>query len=381
MKFSVVGSAVSAVQLFRDLTDAGWVAGPLVLNGELRAAVAETGVPLTLAAAAEDVFTTGDVDCIVVAVEDVDESLSLIRNLLQAERHVIVLPPEKASAAYAHELHLLLDEYHHAVIPVIGRLWLADLPAGQCRLTGETAETVQIQCEAETSPGPSLDELQARLVDAVCAVGGPWSQVTVIETAAPDGTVLARMLTLGTSQKSTLPTPVVPPATIQIRTVRSGDRMSPVLTKQSADGTSCTMSFRPQCAVAATAAELCESPARCVEWMTAFATTYEIKDAAVRSIAKRRTIDIHFDSGGERSVFKGQMAVMGCGVLLLTLLAFIVLSMIDHAVNMPTVVRRIVEFCLLTPLVVFSLLQFLLPLARTPSRSGLSSAASDDEVQ
>ena len=50
---------------------------------------------------------------------------------------------------------------------------------------------------------------------------------------------------------------------------------------------------------------------------------FEVLDAVRRSLARRRTIDLHFETTSERSLFKTQMTAIGCGVLLLTLFAFV----------------------------------------------------------
>lgn len=49
----------------------------------------------------------------------------------------------------------------------------------------------------------------------------------------------------------------------------------------------------------------------------------EIGASARRSLARRRTIEIHHEDGSERNQFKSQMTAVGCGVLLWTLLTAI----------------------------------------------------------
>lgn len=50
---------------------------------------------------------------------------------------------------------------------------------------------------------------------------------------------------------------------------------------------------------------------------------YEIAEAAQRSLKRRRTIDLHFETTSERSQFKTHMATIGCGVILWTLFGLI----------------------------------------------------------
>ncbi|MCA9065200.1 MAG: hypothetical protein KDA96_19160 [Planctomycetaceae bacterium] len=367
MRFSVVGSLAGARDLMVQLTSAGWQPGPHVLSGPLAASVAESALPVSLAASAEDVFTQPGTDLIVVAIDDAEQSLQLVRQIAQADCHVIILPPDDASAAYAHELHLLFDETSRAVIPVVGRMRFShpfhDSPVLPIRLE----QLRQISLEAEfpaDATAQQLTDIQCQLIDMACASGAPYSQVTVIQTTAPDGRPLARTITLAASAQSRT---LIPPATIRLQSTSECQPAPVRFCGEASDGQRLAFDVQAQLQIASLAERLCIDRSLCVAWLTAFDATMEISDASQRSIAKRRTIDVHFDSGGERSVFKGQMAAIGCGLLLLTLFAFVVLLMLDQAFRFPVVVKHIVEIGLLTPLVLFSLLQLLLPLTRTPS--------------
>jgi len=52
---------------------------------------------------------------------------------------------------------------------------------------------------------------------------------------------------------------------------------------------------------------------------------FEILDAAHRSVTRRRTIDLYFETTSERSIFKTQMTAVGCGLLSITLFAVVLL--------------------------------------------------------
>jgi hypothetical protein len=60
---------------------------------------------------------------------------------------------------------------------------------------------------------------------------------------------------------------------------------------------------------------------------------FEVLDAVRRSLARRRTIDLHFETTSERSLFKTQMTAIGCGVLLLTLFAVIGLLVLGSVLD------------------------------------------------
>jgi hypothetical protein len=70
---------------------------------------------------------------------------------------------------------------------------------------------------------------------------------------------------------------------------------------------------------------------------------YEMLDAARRSVRRGRTIELHFEETSERSQFKTQMTALGCGVLLLTMLAVIALLIIGAAFDARTSVERNAE--------------------------------------
>jgi len=54
----------------------------------------------------------------------------------------------------------------------------------------------------------------------------------------------------------------------------------------------------------------------------------EIGAAARRSFLRRRTVDVHFAEGSERSHFKSQMTAVGCGVLLWTMFSMIAMLLV-----------------------------------------------------
>jgi myo-inositol 2-dehydrogenase/D-chiro-inositol 1-dehydrogenase len=53
------------------------------------------------------------------------------------------------------------------------------------------------------------------------------------------------------------------------------------------------------------------------------ARAFEIMEATERSLRRRRTIDLHFETTSERSQFKTHMATIGCGVILWTMFGII----------------------------------------------------------
>ncbi len=98
----------------------------------------------------------------------------------------------------------------------------------------------------------------------------------------------------------------------------------------------------------------------------------EVVDAAQRSLNRRRTIDLHHETLSERAIFKTQMAAMGCGVLLLTLLLMLGYLAVAGMAPLDDRLLRLFRLLVFAPLFVFLLLQLLLPLTRTGHQEAAS---------
>jgi predicted dehydrogenase len=85
----------------------------------------------------------------------------------------------------------------------------------------------------------------------------------------------------------------------------------------------------------------------------------EIAAAVQRSLARGKTIELYDDEVSEEATFKGMMAVGGCGLLLLALLAFFTAAVVE-GLNLPFrehLLWRLWPVYLLAPIVIFLLLQ------------------------
>src|SRR5262249_50937073 len=85
---------------------------------------------------------------------------------------------------------------------------------------------------------------------------------------------------------------------------------------------------------------------------------FETVDATHRSVARRRTIELHFEPMSERAMFKTQMTAIGCTVLMATLLLVLLYLMVASMVPLPQFVLNILRTLVFAPLVIFLLLQF-----------------------
>ncbi len=98
------------------------------------------------------------------------------------------------------------------------------------------------------------------------------------------------------------------------------------------------------------------------------ARAVELVEAAQRSVRRRRTIDVYFETPSERSLFKTQMTAVGCSLIVLTLLAVVLYLVLAATIGMPPLMKKILVGLIFLPLGMFLALQLLVFVARPASR-------------
>ena len=98
------------------------------------------------------------------------------------------------------------------------------------------------------------------------------------------------------------------------------------------------------------------------------AKAVELVDAVERSVRRRRTIDVYFETPSERGIFKTQMTAVGCSLLMLTLAAVIFYLLLAATVEMPPLMKRVLVVLIFLPLGAFLALQVLVFVARPAGR-------------
>ncbi|MEY2725764.1 MAG: hypothetical protein RLZZ458_1631 [Planctomycetota bacterium] len=369
MKLALIGSNLNALPLLQELQrcadielTASAISGPLLDQCAGR-------IPLQLAATSEDALLQRDLQLVLLALDDCDEILRLTRAAVQADRHVAVcLPLLTASAALVFELQLIADEAQTAVLPIVPRWQLRDLPPTALQLGLVPGEIRQLLLElsfGDATP-EQLTEATRTGLDLLSAAGFRYSQVTCLDAAAPGGLLLSRLITLGAQADAESP---LPPATLQLRpesggtgmlraVLNSGSVVEYPLVSGEADV------YFPRLRW------FMEDRARAAPLLEAASTTLELCEAAAKSVRRRRTVDVHFDAGTERSVFKSQMTAMGCGVLTWLMFSMVVLLMAGQLFDLPDWFWRAARVLWIAPVVLFLAAQFLLPLARDRSGPG-----------
>jgi hypothetical protein len=347
----------------------------LYVSGELAQQLIDRCLPVRTAASAEEAAYSPESEAVIVAAATSEECVAVARNASQAGKPVIVFPPDDVSAATVFELLLLLEESTVAVVPVMARSQLSSLEGGRHQLPIDVSSVRQVQLDVALPAVPEGDQTSERAerqlrdamidgLDWIDATGLKYSQITVLDSRATDGSLLSRLVTLNAGTEAERP---LPPATLTIRP--SVDAVAPPALRVIADSNSVAeFAVDPHRSLLPTLTKLMESRETCSAWLESFASTLELSEAAGRSLRRRRTVDVHFDSGSERGVFKSQMTAIGCGVLSFMLISLVALLIAGRLLNLPDRAMKTLRVLWLAPLVLFLLLQFLLPLTRSRQR-------------
>ena len=363
MKFAIAGNNPTAIDVLRELAGSSeHVLSRCALSGELAAAVSGSGIPVLLAATVEDALLAGDVDVVVVAIDDLDESLRIVRAAVQADRHVVVIPPAFCSPAYSFELHLILDECQRGILPLLPRTALTEIPlsAADLRLEVQATRQLSVDVPLHNSTKSALRSALICGLDYLSASGFRFTQVTALEANAPDGSLLSRLITLSAATTADKP---LPPAMLTMKPAPV-PQTDIVLQIVRGDGTTQGVPIVRAAKVLDRITTICQSRELCGKWMESFSVTLELAEAVDKSLRRRRTVDVHFDSGSEKGVFKSQMTAIGCGVLTFMMLGMVAYLILAQLVPLPDTVLHILRILWIAPLVLFLIAQALLPLAR-----------------
>jgi hypothetical protein len=366
MKFSVIGNNAAAFGLLQELVSSQQHSlSRCAISGGLAESVAAAALPVQLAANPEEAMLEPSVNAVVVALDDPEEVLRISRAASQAERHVVVFPPLNCSPAFSFELHLVLDESKHSIVPVIGRLSLKERAADAHALTFSASDVQQIILELPVANAANTMAQQTlRGLDLLSACGFQYSQVTALESLAPDGTILSRLVTLNSQPSSEH---IAPPATLMLKPSGAASGASPLRVNR-ADGSVQDLTVVEPPVLLPGIVWLCEHREACSQWMESFSVTLELAEAVAKSLRRRRTVDVHFDSGSERGVFKSQMTAIGCAVLTFMMFGMVGYLIIAQLTTLPNWILHTARILWIAPLVIFLIAQALLPVAR--ERSG-----------
>ena len=337
-----------------------------------------------------------NIDAVIVAagVPDVEEC---VKQIAAAGKPVLFLPDGDPASSLVYELALVGDDTHVPLVPLFllrATDFLRDL--GRELRSGSWGKPLHLQWERSVAVGKnphgppvlSPGDVHRALVhdaDLLRELGGNYSQVTAVRSGETDQGFSMITVTLAGAG--------LPTATWTARAVRKDPSFELRITANSGDMT-LTAHSRPEQISGQTAVSFeiagdfpgldqirsgsQKSSATTVldhfsaavsgeasppDWSDLIRAT-EIVEAMKRSLRRRRTIDLHFETTSERSQFKTQMTAIGCGLMTMTLLSFVFLLIAGAIFNVHPMVMEIARVGIFVPLVLFLLLQFLLFLSR-----------------
>lgn len=340
-----------------------------------------------------------DVDAVIVAGHR-DDVLDAARQLAAASKPLVVLADARQGLPWVYELTLARDEAHVPLVPVFWERLSA--AAGQLRgamAAGAFGRLLHLQLDrtiavAGSPPLLTAGEIERALlsdVDLLRSLGGDYDQITALYTGAATGRISRATVTLAGSQLPEALWSLRPDdgaAGFELR-VAGESGHAELRVRDETGETVLTINGERQPAddaelVGDTALRhlersLAGEPSR-PDW-TDLTRALEIVDAARRSVRRRRTIDLHFETTSERSLFKTQMTALGCGVLVLTFFAVVAVLLIGTIFNLDPIALRIARAVAFLPLFVYLILQLLLFVTRPPLTTGRDEASPRSDRQ
>lgn len=380
MRFAVIGDAVEAIFLVEAIhASADHQLASCCVTGPLAAAFAERSIPLNLVGNDEEAILDPEAATVIVAYSDTETSIAMSRQVSQADRHVLAIPPDDASTAFSYELHLLLDESHYGIVPVCGRWYVAPCDAA----TVERGAIRQLAAEAGLNADAAQSMADLRVIDAMGGFGFAYDRVTGFDLPGADGRLLSRSITLASTadEKEALPPATfvfksdaepLSDVTIQVTTEEGTTRVPTALPSPERS----TAAAGASAMLDRLVARLTDSAA-CQKGMSEFSNSLEIAGALLRSLRRRRTIDVYFDGISERGVFKTQMTAIGCGVLGYATFGLVAYLLFAQLIKPPIWVLHIARALWIGPVVLFLIAQVLLPIARDRSVTAINREEDD----
>lgn len=320
MNFALLGDDVAAVPLI----EAALATGQRFVRAALADRLLATHAPVATIPKCswEDLLIDNNVDAVLVA-GDSDDVQTAAKQLASAGKPLLIVPRLAFGAACAYELSLIRDDSHVTLTPAFSLRFDAELVSLSQRLVHQEHGAIRrLQVDRElpsASPNSSLAETEINAasledIDLLQWLGGRYDQVTAFRSGQTEQGCSQATLTLaGTGLPDATWTARRGSADVWRLTVET--ERGPITLKRPENSPS---------SVALVAAFVAGNVPNAPEWSDAV-RVFDVLDAAKRSLRRRRTIDLHFETLSERQQFKTQMTAIGCGMLMLTLVLMLAL--------------------------------------------------------
>ncbi len=294
----------------------------------------------------ESLLETSQVDAVIVARgPDADLRAEQLRKLVQVEQAALVAHPVVDSMLVYYELDMIRRDTDAVIVPALAdrlhpavQALLEIVRQGEASPIGRVEHLVMERC-LPTPDKQAVDRQFARDVDVIRAIAGEmtrlgamagapgtpnyatlgvqmhgpqgidarWSVVAVQDTRG------AKITLTGTRGRVTAElTTQDAPWTLETQTVDTPQR-------QEFAGWNWTNAALDQFVAAL------EGRQTSVDWVDA-CRAVELTETIARSLQKSRTIELYYEDYTEDATFKGMMASLGCGLLMLTLLLLVLVG-------------------------------------------------------
>ena len=329
----------------------------------------------------DELLVARDVDAVIVAGAR-QEILDAAKQIAAAGRPLVIIADARQGSQWIYELTLIRDDTRAPLLPVFPHR-----EAGAVRRLRDACESyrighvrhVQMERDWPAALLSPADVERALLPDVALLrdFAGDYSQVTAIHSGASEGRLSLATVTLsgpGLPESHWSLRPTADAGGARWHVVGDGGRATLLVP----DGGLATLEvngIRESCGRADVDADGVSRIERALRgesvspgW-TDLTRAFEVVDAARRSVRRRRTIDLHFETQSERSLFKSQMTAVGCGLLVFTLLAVVAVLILGTVFDVDRRVMRAARVAVFAPLFLYLALQALLFLARPPLTS------------
>lgn len=365
MNFALIGDDPAVVPLLQALH-----ARPEHTLSCAAGAVAVQGEVLSLFPAArlfehpEELLIRSGIDAVIVGAIGPD-LLHLARRMGEAGCAMLVVPRAVQGGEFVYALSLIHDDTHRALAPYFD-LAAHPLVRELQRLvtSGELGTVRHVQFERELgSDAPSavslrrLDEILLQDIAVLRTVGGNYKQVTALHSGQSGEGVALATVGLAADGLPSVAWSLKPGSAAPLaRMTAVGDQATAVL-DLSADAPTLRLKLENEAGGEGANVEAGDAATSGAWTLERFERlhagesdeggwgeclrVFDTLDAAHRSLSRRRTIELHFESTSERSIFKTQMTAIGCGLLMLTLLGLLALLAVGALLDRrsPEVVR------------------------------------------
>ncbi|MDB5337470.1 MAG: hypothetical protein JWN70_3089 [Planctomycetaceae bacterium] len=344
---------------------------------------------------AAEALNVRNLDAVIVDSSDA-ETLEIAKQLA-ANSVALLLPPRAAHGIeFIYQLGLIRDEQPDVFRLYPIRTWRLHPLVQRLQRSirnGELGRIHQLQWEREEHvDGPvsqpallSKSQVEGALladVDLLKFLAGEFDQVTALQTGEPEQGIVQASLTLNGAESS--PTQwscrgtrgtsswrlTLTGSAGQIALSGGEDRSTVTWSAGQTDAGSVgheTVPFDYGPAVLQEFLEGNATTAATSVWADDLNRIFDLLEGVHRSLRRKRTVELYFDTPSERSNFKTQMTAVGCGILLLTLLAIVGglgVGIVAHQFELmyptsrwPSIIMQVVRVLVFAPLFIFLFLQ------------------------